>query len=84
MRVAARANASMDIAMSGFSPISAIGSVRDAISMTRSIRAAMSSLSVSFQSWERSVDDQQRLLAGKSFKLILTQPVNLALVQEMK
>jgi hypothetical protein len=34
-------NASMDIAMSGFSPISAIGSVQDAISITRTIRAAM-------------------------------------------
>jgi hypothetical protein len=78
------ANASMDIAMSGFSPISAIGSVQDAISITRTIRAAMISLSVSFASWERSVDDQQRLLAGKSFKPILTQPVNLAFVQEIK
>jgi len=59
------ANASVDIAMSGFSPISAIGSVQDAISITRTIRAAMVSLSVSFATWEKSVDDQQQLLAGK-------------------
>jgi tetratricopeptide (TPR) repeat protein len=78
------ANASMDIAMSGFSPISAIGSVQDAISITRTIRAAMVSLSVSFATWEKSVDDQQQLLAGKSFKSIPTQPVNLGFVQEMK
>ncbi len=78
------ANASMDIAMSGFNPISAIGSVQDAISITRTIRAAMVSLSVSFATWEKSVDDQQRLLAGKSFKSIPTQPVNLGFVQEMK
>jgi tetratricopeptide (TPR) repeat protein len=78
------ANASVDIAMSGFSPISAIGSVQDAISITQTIRAAMVSLSVSFASWEKSVDDQQQLLAGKSFKSIPTQPVNLGFVQEIK
>jgi hypothetical protein len=78
------ANASMDIAMSGFTPISAISSVQDAISITRTIRAAMVSLSVSFATWEKSVDDQQQLLAGKSFKAIPTQPVNLAFVQEAK
>ncbi|HMJ23239.1 MAG TPA: tetratricopeptide repeat protein [Terriglobales bacterium] len=78
------ANASVDIAMSGFSPISAIGSVQDAISITRTIRAAMVSLSVSFATWEKSVDDQQQLLAGKSFKAIPTQPVNLAFAQETK
>jgi len=78
------ANASVDIAMSGFTPISAISSVQDAISITRTIRAAMVSLSVSFATWEKSVDDQQQLLAGKSFKSIPTQPVNLEFVQEMK
>ena len=78
------ANASVDIAMSGFSPISAISSVQDAIDITRTIRAAMVSLSVSFATWEKSVDDQQQLLAGKSFKSIPTQPVNLAFVQELK
>jgi len=78
------ANASLDIAMSGFTPISAISSVQDAISIARTIRAAMGSLSVSFATWEKSVDDQQRLLAGKSFKAIPTQPVNLGFVQEMK
>ena len=78
------ANASMDIAMSGFSPISAISSVQDAISITRTIRAAMVSLSVSFATWEKSVDDQQQLLAGKSFKSIPTQPVTLAFLQETK
>src|ERR1700730_13824539 len=78
------ANAGVDIAMSGFSPISAIGSVQDAISITRTIRAAMVSLSVSFATWEKSVDDQQQLLAGKSFKAIPTQPANLGFLQDMK
>jgi tetratricopeptide (TPR) repeat protein len=78
------ANASVDIAMSGFTPISAIGSVQDAITIARTIQAAKVSLSVSFATWEKSVDDQQQLLAGKSFKSIPTQPVNLGFVQEIK
>jgi tetratricopeptide (TPR) repeat protein len=78
------ANASVDIAMSGFGGIGAISSVQDVISITRTVRAAMVSLSVSFSTWEKSVDDQQKLLAGKSFKAIPTQPANLAFVQEIK
>jgi tetratricopeptide (TPR) repeat protein len=78
------ANSSIDIAMSGFTPISAISSVQDAIDISRTIHSAMASLKVSFATWERSVDDQQELLAGKEFKTIPTQPANLAFVQEMK
>ena len=78
------ATSSLDIAMSGFNPIGAISSVQDAISITRTIQSAMASLSVSFATWERSVDDQQQLLAGKEFKTIPTQPANLAFVQELK
>ena len=47
------ANASADIAMSGFGGIGAISSVQDLISITRTVRAAMVSLSVSFASWEK-------------------------------
>jgi tetratricopeptide (TPR) repeat protein len=78
------ANSTLDIAMSGFTPISAISSVQDAIDITRTIHSAMASLSVSFATWERSVDDQQQLLAGKEFKTIPIQPANLAFVQELK
>ncbi len=78
------ASASMDIATSGFSVIGAISSVQDAISIARTIRAAVVSLSLSFATWEKSVNDQQQLLAGKAFKSILIQPVNLAFAQEIK
>ncbi len=78
------ATSGLDIAMSGFSPISAIGSVQDAINITRTIQSAMASLSVSFATWERGVNDQQELLAGKEFKAIPMQPANLAFVQELK
>jgi hypothetical protein len=69
--------------MSGFGGIGAISSVQDVISITRTVRAAMVSLSVSFASSEKS-EDQQQLLAGKAFKSIPIQPANLAFVQEAK
>ncbi len=78
------ATAGFDIASSGFSGIGAIQSMQDVISITRTIRSAMVSLSVSFSSWERSVDDQQQLLAGQKFKPIPTQPVSLVFTQELK
>jgi len=78
------ANSSIDIATSGFSVIGAIPSVQDAISIARTIRAAVVSLSLSFATWEKSVNDQQQLLAGKAFKTILIPPVSLAFAQEIK
>jgi len=53
-------------------------------SITRTVRAAMGSLSVSFATCEKSLEDQQQLLAGKAFKSIPIQPANLTLVQEAK
>ncbi|MEO8049268.1 MAG: hypothetical protein ABI833_02535 [Acidobacteriota bacterium] len=78
------ASAGFDMATSGFTVIGAISSVQDAISITRTIRAAVVSLSLSFATWEKSVNDQQQLLAGKAFKSIPTQPVNLVFAQEIK
>jgi tetratricopeptide (TPR) repeat protein len=78
------ANASIGMAMGGFTGIGAIGSVQDAVSIARTIHGAMASLSVTFATWEKSVDDQQQLLAGKSFKAIPIQPVSLAFVQDTK
>jgi hypothetical protein len=78
------AMAGMDIATGGFTLIGAISSVQDAISIARTIRAAMASLSISFASWERSVDDQQQLLIGKAFKSIPLQAANLTFLQEIK
>jgi len=78
------ANASADIAMSGLGGIGAIARVQDIVTITRTVRAAMVSVSVSFASWEKSVEDQQQLLASKAFKSIPIQPANLAFVQEAK
>jgi tetratricopeptide (TPR) repeat protein len=78
------ANAGMGIAMGGFTGIGAIGSAQEAISIARTIHSAMDSLSVSFATWERSVDDQQRLLSGKAFKAIPMQPMSLTFAQDVK
>ncbi|HEX4486277.1 MAG TPA: tetratricopeptide repeat protein [Terriglobales bacterium] len=78
------ATAGMDMAMGGFGGIGAISSVQDVVSITRTIHSAMASMSVSFATWEKGVDDQQQLLAGKSFKSIPIQAVNLGFMQEMK
>jgi hypothetical protein len=58
--------------------------VQDIISITRTIQAAMASVSVSFASWEKTVGDQQELLADKAFKSIPTKPMDLVFVHEAK
>jgi len=78
------ASASIDIATSGVWVVGIISSVQDTISIARTIRAAVVSLSVSFASWEKSVEDQQELLAGKAFKSIPIQVPSLAFVQDAK
>ncbi len=74
---------SLNIATS-LNPIGAIQATQSAISIARTIHSAMTSLRVSFASWERSVDDQQQLLSGPSFKTIPTGPASLAFTQELK
>ena len=78
------ANAGFDMAMSGFNPIGIASSVQDAISITRTIRAAMVSLKVSYAAWEKNVGEQQQLLAGMAFKTIPSQTVNLEFMHEVK
>ena len=67
-----------------FGGIGAISSVQDIITITRTIRAAMVSLSVSFASWAKSVEDQQQLLVGKAFKTIPIQTASLEFLQDTK
>ncbi len=74
------ASDSLDIA-TNLNPMGSIQATLSAISIARTIHSAMASLSVSFASWERSVDDQQQLLSGPSFKTIPSEPVSLAFMQ---
>jgi tetratricopeptide (TPR) repeat protein len=77
------ASAGMNIA-TNLNPIGAIQATQSAISIARTIHSAMSDLHVSFASWERSVQDQQELLAGPSFKIIPTEPATLAFAEDTK
>jgi tetratricopeptide (TPR) repeat protein len=77
------ASQSMGIAAS-LNPFGAIQATQSAISIARTIHAAMASLSVGFSSWERSADDEQQLLSGPSFKSIPTEAASLVFVQEVK
>lgn len=77
------ATAGVNIA-TNLNPIGAIQATRSAIFIARTIHSAMASLNVSLAAWQRSVNDQQQLLAGESFKQIPNQPMSLAFVQEMK
>jgi len=75
------ANEGLNIA-TNLNPIGSIQATLSAISIARTIHSAMASLNVSFAAWERSVDDQQQLLSGPSFKTIPSEPVSLAFVQK--
>ena len=75
------ANEGLNIA-TNLNPMGSVQATLSAISIARTIHSAMSSLNVSFAAWERSVDDQQQLLSGPSFKTIPSEPVNLAFVQK--
>ena len=77
------ATAGFNIA-TNLNPIGAIEATRNAIFIAQTIHSAMASLNVSLAVWQRSVNDQQQLLAGESFKQIPSQPVSLAFVQDMK
>jgi len=77
------ATAGLNIA-TNLNPMGAIQATQSAISIARTIHSAMASLSVSFASWEKSVDDQQQLLSGPSFKTIPTEAMNLSFVHVLK
>jgi hypothetical protein len=77
------ASASFSIA-TNLNPIGAIQATQSAISIARTIHGAVTSLTVSFASWERSVNDQQQLLAGQTFKCVPSRPISLVFVQDVK
>lgn len=66
---------SLNIA-ANLNPIGSIQAAQSAVSIARTIHSAMSSLKVSFAAWERTVDDQQLLLSGPSFKAIPSEAAN--------
>jgi tetratricopeptide (TPR) repeat protein len=77
------ANAGFGIATS-LNPIGAIGALETFVQITKEVRGVARSLHVSFAGWVKTIEDQQELQAGNSFKTIPTEPVSLAFVEEIK
>jgi hypothetical protein len=82
------ASASANIAMTALFPAAAAFVVMEdaqtVFSLTRQVSGVMSSLHVSFGSWEKIVSEQQRILVGDPFKTIPTDPPDLSFVSEVR
>ena len=77
------ANAAYGIAGS-LNPMGAIGALETFVQITREIQSVAKSLRVNFAAWLRTIEDQQDLLSGNSFKPIPTEPPSTAFVEDVK
>ncbi len=77
------ANAAYGIAGS-LNPIGAIGALQTFVQISREIHTVTKSLQISFAAWIRTIEDQQDLQSGNSFKPIPTEPTKLNFVEELK
>ena len=77
------ANAGFGIAMS-LNPIGAIGALESFVQISREIHGVAKSLHVTFAGWVKTIEDQQELQAGNTFKSIPTEPASLTFLEEIK
>ena len=77
------ANAGFGIAMS-LNPIGAIGALESFVQMSREIHGVSKALHVTFAGWVKTIEDQQELQAGNTFKSIPTEPASLTFLEEIK
>jgi hypothetical protein len=77
------ANAGFGIATS-LNPFGAIGALEAFVQVSREVHGVGKSLSVSFAGWVKTIEDQQELQAGNTFKSIPTEPASLAFLEEIK
>ena len=77
------ANAAFNISTS-LNPIGAIGALQSFIEITREVQRVAKSLQVTFAGWIRTIEDQQELQSGNTFKFIPTESTALTFVEEMK
>ncbi len=78
------ANAGMSMGMGGAGAIAALQDVMTVVQTVRMLQRTMSSLKVSYASWQTSVEEEQDVLLGNPFKPIPSEPVRLAYVHELK
>jgi tetratricopeptide (TPR) repeat protein len=77
------ANAALNITTS-LNPIGAIGALQSFVQITREVQGVAKSLHVTFAGWLRTIEDQQELQSGNTFKLIPTESAALSFVEEIK
>ncbi|HEY6308387.1 MAG TPA: tetratricopeptide repeat protein [Candidatus Angelobacter sp.] len=65
-------------------PMGSFAALQAFIKITREIRQTRNSLRVNFAGWEKTIEDQQELQEGNTFKLIPTEPAGLGFVEETK
>jgi len=77
------ANAGFGIATS-LNPLGAIGALESFVQISREVHGVANSLSVTFAGWVKTIEDQQELQAGNTFKSIPTEPASLTFLEEIK
>jgi tetratricopeptide (TPR) repeat protein len=77
------ANAGFAIA-TNLNPMGSFAALQAFIKITREIQQTRNSLRVNFAGWEKTIEDQQELQAGNSFKLIPTEPAGLIFLEETR
>ena len=77
------ANAAYGIAGS-LNPIGAIGALESFVQISREVHSVAKSLKLTFAAWLRTIEDQQDLQSGNAFKVIPTEAIKLAFLEEIK
>jgi hypothetical protein len=77
------ANAGLNIG-TNLNPVGAISGAQAFLKISKEIHATSKSLHVNFAAWEKTVEDQNELRNGNSFKVIPTEAANLNFVEEIK
>jgi tetratricopeptide (TPR) repeat protein len=77
------ANAAYGIA-GNLNPLGAIGALETFIQISREIHSVAKSLHVTFAAWIKTIEDQQELQSGNTFKSIPVETANVVFVEEIK
>jgi tetratricopeptide (TPR) repeat protein len=77
------ANAGYGIA-TGLNPLGAIGALQSFVQISREINGVAKSLHVSFAAWIKTIEDEQELQSGNTFKSIPTESASVAFVEDVK
>jgi hypothetical protein len=63
-------------------PVGAIGALETFVQISKEVHGVAKSLHVSFAGWVKTIEDQQELHAGSTFKIIPTETSGLVFIEE--